>query len=121
MKYVKLIAKPDTWFKAGTEVFDDDCFGKRYSLEAYNKWRESGIILARGIRVCEHDYELKLGYELGEEREDGELCNINEFDMTIVDDEKDIPWPDPLNRSEIKDSQEKSDQKFKDGIRYFQG
>jgi len=23
MKYVKLIAKPDTWFKAGTEVFDD--------------------------------------------------------------------------------------------------
>ena len=24
IKYVKLIAKPDTWFKAGTEVFDDD-------------------------------------------------------------------------------------------------
>jgi hypothetical protein len=52
-KYVKLIAKPDTWFKAGTEVFDDDCFGKRYTLEAYNQWLKSGIILARGIRVCE--------------------------------------------------------------------
>lgn len=86
MKYVKLIAKPDTWFKAGTEVFDDDCFGKRYTLEAYNQWLKSGIILARGIRVCEHDYELKLGYELGEERQDGELCNINEFDMTIVEE-----------------------------------
>lgn len=121
MKYVKLIAKPDTWFKAGTEVFDDDCFGKRYTLEAYNQWLKSGIILARGIRVCEHEYELKLGYELGEERIDGELCNINEFDMTIVDEEKDIPWPDPLDRSKIKDSKEKCDQKFKDGIRYFQG
>ena len=121
MKYVKLIAKSDTWFKAGTEVFDDDCFGKRYTLEAYNQWLKSGIILARGIRVCEHDYELKLGYELGEEREDGELCNINEFDMTIVDDEKDIPWPDPLDRSKIKDSKEKLDQNFKDGIRYIQG
>jgi hypothetical protein len=34
---------------------------------------------------------------------------------------KDIPWPDPLDRSEIKDSKEKLDQNFKDGIRYFQG
>ena len=34
---------------------------------------------------------------------------------------KDIPWPDPLDRSEIKDSKEKCDQNFKDGIRYFQG
>ena len=33
---------------------------------------------------------------------------------------KDIPWPDPLDHSD-KDSKEKSDQKFKDGIRYFQG
>lgn len=85
-KYVKLIAKPDTWFKAGTEVFDYDEYGKRLTLEAYNKWRESGMILTRGIRVCECDYELKLGYKVGEEREDGESCLIDEFDMTIVDD-----------------------------------
>jgi hypothetical protein len=38
MKYVKLIAKPDTWFKAGTEVFDYDEYGKRITLESYNKW-----------------------------------------------------------------------------------
>ena len=60
IKYVKLIAKPDTWFKAGTEVYDYDEYGKRITLEAYNKWRESGMILASGICVCEHDYELNL-------------------------------------------------------------
>jgi len=126
-KYVKLIAKPDTWFKAGTEVFDDDCFGKRYTLEAYNQWLKSGIILARGIRVCEHDYELKLGYELGEERQDGELCNINEFDMTIVDDEKDIPWPkilsEILNEAGIGITIDEETRKrnFEDGIRHIQG
>ena len=121
MEYVKLIAKPDTWFKAGTEVFDDDCFGKRYTLEAYNQWLKSGIILARGIRVCEHDYELKLGYELGEERQDGELCNINEFDMTIVDDEKDIPWPKPLDPPTTTAEAEARQRRFEDNIRYIQG
>ena len=35
--------------------------------------------------------------------------------------EKDIPWPNPLDRSKIKDSKEKLDQNFKDGIRYIQG
>ena len=90
-KYVKLIAKPDTWFKAGTEAFDYDEYGKRITLEAYNKWRESGMILARGIRVCElgNGEVENLGYKVGEERIDGELCSLDEFDMTIVDDEKD--------------------------------
>ena len=46
---------------------------------------------------------------------------INEFDMTIVDDEKDIPWPDPLDYSKINTPKEKLDQNFKDGIRYIQG
>jgi hypothetical protein len=44
--------------------------------------------LARGIRVCEHDYELKLGYKLGEERIDGELCGIDEFDVEVVEEER---------------------------------
>ena len=125
MKYVKLIAKPDTWFKAGTEVFDDDEYGKRITLESYNKWLKSGSILARGIRVCEHDYELKLGYKLGEEREDGELCGIDEFDMTIVDDEKDIPWPKPLGEilkeAGITIDEETRKRNFEDGIRHIQG
>ena len=101
-KYVKLIAKPNTWFKAGTEVFHDDQYGRRHTLEEIEKWAEEwkgyikiennkitevqGSILARGIRICEYDYELKLGYKKGKEREDGELCSLDEFDMTIVDE-----------------------------------
>ena len=123
MKYVKLIAKPNTFFKAGTEVFDYNEFGKRITLESYNECLKSGTILVRGTRICQFSTELLIGsgYKMGEERIDGELCDINEFDMTIVDDEKDIPWPDPLDRSKIQDSKEKCDQNFKDGIRYFQG
>jgi hypothetical protein len=127
MKYVKLIAKTDTWFKAGTEVFDDDGYGKRITLESYNAWLKSGSILVRGIRVCEHDYELKLGYKLGEEREDGELCGIDEFDMIIVDDEKDIPWPKILGEI-LKEAgigitidEETRKRNFEDGIRHIQG
>jgi hypothetical protein len=120
-KYVKLIAKPDTWFKAGTEVFDDDEYGKRITLESYNKWLKSGSILVRGMRVCECYYETALGYKLGEEREDGELCGIDEFDMTIVDDEKDIPWPKPLDPPTTTAEAEARQKKFEDGIRHIQG
>ena len=35
--------------------------------------------------------------------------------------EKDIPWPLPLDYSNINTPKEKLDQNFKDGIRYFQG
>ena len=79
-KYVKLIAKPDTWFKTGTEVFDDDPdeYGKRITLESYNKWLKSGSILARGIHI----------YEDGVEAEDGELCGIDEFDAELVEEER---------------------------------
>jgi hypothetical protein len=123
MKYVKLIAKPNTWFKAGTEVFDYDEFGKRIKLEDYNIWLKSRTILVRGTRICQFPTELLIGsgYKMGEERIDGELCGINEFDMTIVDDEKDIPWPDPLDYSKINTPTDKLDQNFKDGIRHIQG
>ena len=52
-----------------------------------------------------------------------EMLSINNRGAIVkkVDEEKDIPWPDPLDYSNIKDSKEKLDQKFKDGIRYFQG
>ena len=50
---------------------------------------------------------------------DRTLQNIEEIVKKTL--KKDIPWPDPLDRGEIKDSKEKCDQKFKDGIRYFQG
>lgn len=116
-KYVKLIAKPDTWFKAGTEVFSYDEFGVRITLESYNKWLKSGSILARGIHM----------YEDGVEAEDGELCGIDEFDMIIVDDEKDIPWPKILGEI-LKEAgigitidEEIRKRNFEDGIRHIQG
>ena len=122
-KYVKLIAKPDTWFKAGTEAFDYDEYGKRITLEAYNEWLKSRSILVRGTRICQFPTELLIGsgYKLGEERIDGELCGINEFDMTIVDDEKDIPWPKPLDPPTTTAEAEARQKKFEDGIRYIQG
>lgn len=87
MKYVKLTANPNTWFKEGTEAFDYDEYGKRLTLEAYNKWLESGIILARGTRVCEAGYEIdSMGCKIGEEREDGEMCGIDEFDIEIIEE-----------------------------------
>jgi len=112
-KYVKLIARPNTWFKAATEVFDYDSdeYGKRITLESYNKWLESGTILARGIHI----------YEDGVEAEDGELCGVNEFDMTIVDDEKNIAWPQPLDPPTTTAEAEARQRRFEDGIRYIQG
>ena len=41
--------------------------------------------------------------------------------MIIDEDEKDIPWPSPLDYSNINTPKEKLDQNFKDGIRYVQG
>jgi len=121
MKYVKLIARPNTWFKAGTEVFDYDEYGKRISLGSYNKWLESGTILARGIRVCESGFEEdNLGYKVGDEREDGEFCSLKEFDVEIVNEERDIPWPKPLDPPTTTAEAEARQKKFEDGIRHIQ-
>lgn len=87
-KYVKLTAKPNTWFKEGTEVFNYDQYGKRLTLEEYNNWVLDRLILVSGIRVCEDGYEVNdMGCKIGEERIDGESCNLNEFIVEIVDQE----------------------------------
>ena len=85
MKYVKLIAKPDTWYKEGTEVFhyDFDYDEKhRISLDEWEEWKKSFGVLARGIRISGGDYEMG---PIGIEYIDGELCSIDEFDVEIVD------------------------------------
>ena len=76
---VKLIAKPNTWFKAGTEVFHCDQYGKRITLEEYNDWVKSGVILVCGIKVL----------ETSEETVDEELCGIDEFDVEIQGEQYD--------------------------------
>ncbi len=83
MKLVKLIAKPNTWFKEGTEVYNYDEYGLRFTLDEYKKWEESGTILARGIRVCEcPEAENR---PLGGEYIDGEYCDIDEFEVELLE------------------------------------
>jgi len=84
-KYVKLVAKPNTWFKEGTEVYDYDANyedKKRLTLDEYTEWRDSGIICVRGIRINENVNEPG---GIGQEREDGESCGLDEFDVEIID------------------------------------
>lgn len=75
MKYVKLIAKPDTWFQEGTEVWHYD----------------EPIILVRGIRISDDNpNENALGYKPNCKRIDGESCFLDEFDIETVDEDKDF-------------------------------
>jgi len=90
MKYVKLTAKPDTWFKSGTEVYDyDACYDdkKRVTLDYWNACLgEGGGICVRGIRVSEEGYEQGFGYKPGEEYIDGECCSCDEFNVEIINE-----------------------------------
>jgi len=80
MKYVKLIARPDTWFKEGTEVYHYNCDPpeSKYRIAVDDEWKEIqeyGYGCFRGIRVDEDG-----------ENWDGEGCSLEEFDWEIVDD-----------------------------------
>ena len=91
MKYVKLIAKPDTWFKAGTEVSNYDK-NRRLTVEEWKEWGNS-IVLVRGIRICEDNpNENGMGYKAGDERIDGECCGCDEFDIEIVEEDRKFDW-----------------------------
>lgn len=68
MKKVILIAKPDTWYQEGTEVFDYD--GERFTLDRWNSLKGTSGLLCRGIRNGEWD---------------GELCDESEFCVTVID------------------------------------
>lgn len=96
MKYVKLIAKPDTWFKTGTEVFHYDEH-RRVSLDEWNKWITPSpfIILVRGHRICDSEYEKKL---FDVERWDGESCGVDEFDMEIVDSDGSLEYKEAYDK-----------------------
>ena len=91
MKYVKLIAKPNTWFKEGTEVYDYDFPYSDRKLITLEYWETckiwGGGINVRGIRVCELGYEQGgcLNCKPGEEREDGEYCSCDEFEVSVIE------------------------------------
>ena len=64
MEYIKLTARPNTYYDVGTEVFDYD--GKRFTKGEWELWLESGIVCVRGYVN---------GYT------DGETSTIDEFDV----------------------------------------
>lgn len=83
--FVRLIAKPNTWFKEGTEVFSAFT-GKRITAEEFDDYQKVGSILAVGTRVCQEVYELSLGFKPEEEREDEKLCDIDEFSVEYINE-----------------------------------
>lgn len=89
MTYIKLTAKPNTWFKEGTEVYDYDYPYSDKKHITLNYWeamlKENGWLYCRGIRVCEDNpNENGMGCKAGDEREDGEWCACDEFEMEII-------------------------------------
>ena len=94
MKYVKLTAKKDTWFKEGTEVYhyDSDENNKfRISLDEWKAMTDDSIgwgVLVRGTWIAVKGVGAveNCGYVEGREYFDGELCDIEEFEIEIVDE-----------------------------------
>lgn len=87
MKYVKLTAKPDTWFKEGTEVYDYYCDAPsdlvRLSLDEWDECNGFQVV-CRGIRIPKMKTEIEMFGT--EERWDGEVCSCSEFEVEIVDE-----------------------------------
>jgi hypothetical protein len=93
MKYYKFIAKKDTWFKEGSEVFYEDsnyrC--KRVDYETLQLIKQDNPFnVFRGIRVCSYEYEFNLGFSRGQERFDGEACSLDEFDIIETEEYREI-------------------------------
>ena len=88
MRYIKLIAKPNTWFKEGTEAYNYDCRPdnpKRITAEEYDTdWKPYGYILCRGTRIS--DGGSNDGIPFGEEYFDGESCSLSEFDIEYIEE-----------------------------------
>lgn len=84
MRQVRMVVKDeeDSWFKPGTEVWNEDT-RSRFTESEYNEWIDSGSIVVRGFRVSEAD---------GTEYEDSELCGFDEFDITIMEGLKSCPF-----------------------------
>lgn len=71
-QFVRLVSKANEWYDEGTEVFDVDT-EKRMTLEEYKEhWEPFGYVLVLGLRNGEWDEE---------------LCPLEEFDITIVEEQ----------------------------------
>ena len=96
VKYVRLIARPDTWYKAGTEVFWENAVSdaprqimvaRRMTLAEWQQVSkpENAGIGCVGLRVTQSPSS-EGGGSIGDERWDGEWCAIDEFDVDITEE-----------------------------------
>lgn len=89
-QFVKFVAKSKTWFKAGQEALWEDSNFKirRPNLKEFEQIKKCGAAVFIGTRVCEDNpNENALGYKAGDERPDGEWCQLDEFYISIVDND----------------------------------
>lgn len=91
MKYVKLIAKADSWYKEGTEAYDYNSTlenKRRITLEEWRVMLEDGMYCLRGTWVAKKGYGAveNCGFIEGKEYFDGECGSTDEFEFTIVDE-----------------------------------
>lgn len=75
-KKYKYIAKPNTWFAAGTECILIDDYRPQW-----------GAGLFSGLRICENP-DAEGGIPVGAHRiDDEEICGFDEFDVVETEDE----------------------------------
>ena len=80
------------------------------------------ITIEDGDKRISTTYGIMDGEEILETHSEYHLLMLSNLLKKFNDSkEKDIPWPSPLDYSNINTPKEKLDQNFKDGIRYIQG
>ena len=80
------------------------------------------ITIEDGDKRISTTYGIMDGEEILETHSEYHLLMLSNLLKKFNDSkEKDIPWPMPLDYSNINIPKEKLDQNFKDGIRYVQG
>lgn len=82
--YVKLIAKPYTWYISGSEILEYEGM-RRFTLNEYLEAKKCGQLLCRGMRVKQHESESPKT-KMGSKYFDGENCSIEEFDFYYTTD-----------------------------------
>jgi hypothetical protein len=83
--YVKLVAKSDSWFKEGTEIYSYDSRPYKGNFLRVTKedWEDSWErLFCRGVRVVDDEIEAKnIDMSIGEKYWDGECCSKDEFEF----------------------------------------
>lgn len=91
LKYVKLVAKPNTWFKEGTEVYAHDSTSenkRRLTVDEWEMMEKVTFGLLKGIWVATKGFGAieNCGFIEGKEYFIGDCIHTDELEVTFVDD-----------------------------------